>query len=192
MSLCLIVSVSLPNCLSVSLSLCLIVFYYLSIWFPYLFLSVSLPLSLSPFLSFYLSLSYFLKFLDIKYLFISWLRLSYPFRSSFAARPIPFQLRFSLLWTFDARVGLKKQRRHVSIRKKLQKNQNNKKSAISIVNWMQIATKRFTDLVKLNFLMVFNFRLELIYNTTPAASKNDAWFKSGQNWLENNHLASLI
>ncbi len=29
-------------------------------------------------------------------------------------------------------------------------------------------------------------------HTTPAASKNNAWFKSGQNQLINNQLASLI
>ncbi len=33
-------------------------------------------------------------------------------------------------------------------------------------------------------------QLTLLY--CPAASKNDAQFKSGQNWLENNHHASLI
>ncbi len=37
-----------------------------------------------------------------------------------------------------------------------------------------------------------SFRLERIFNTTPAASKNTAWFKSGQNWLKNKQLASLI
>jgi len=36
------------------------------------------------------------------------------------------------------------------------------------------------------------FRLEPIFNTAPAASKNTAQFKSGQNWPKNNHLASLI
>jgi hypothetical protein len=38
----------------------------------------------------------------------------------------------------------------------------------------------------------FDFMLEAIYTTPPAASKNADWFKSGQNWLKNNHLASLI
>ena len=31
-----------------------------------------------------------------------------------------------------------------------------------------------------------------IYYTTPAASKNDAQYKSSQNWLENNNPALLI
>ena len=35
-------------------------------------------------------------------------------------------------------------------------------------------------------------RLEPIFATAPAASKNDAHFKSGQNQLENNHLESLV
>jgi len=38
----------------------------------------------------------------------------------------------------------------------------------------------------------FGFKLEPILNTAPAASKNTAWFKSGQNRPKNNHLASLI
>ncbi len=42
-------------------------------------------------------------------------------------------------------------------------------------------TERFTDLGKLNFRWLFGFRLEPIFNTSPAASKNDAGFKSGQN-----------
>ena len=35
-------------------------------------------------------------------------------------------------------------------------------------------------------------RLELIFTTAPAASKNDAHLKSGQNWLKDSHLNSLI
>ena len=35
----------------------------------------------------------------------------------------------------------------------------------------------------------FDFRLEPIYTNALAASKNGTCFKSGQNWLENNHLA---
>ncbi len=56
------------------------------------------------------------------------------------------------------------------------------------------ATERFTDLGKLNFSMVvwFGFRLQLIYSTAPAASKNDAWFTRGQNLLKNKQLALLI
>jgi len=34
--------------------------------------------------------------------------------------------------------------------------------------------------------------LEPIFNTDPAASKNNAQFKSDQNWLDDNNLASLI
>jgi len=33
--------------------------------------------------------------------------------------------------------------------------------------------------------------LEPIFTSTPAASKNEARFKSGQKQLKNNHLASL-
>jgi len=36
------------------------------------------------------------------------------------------------------------------------------------------------------------FRLRPIFNTAPAASKNNAWFKSGQNQLENKQLALFI
>jgi len=36
------------------------------------------------------------------------------------------------------------------------------------------------------------FRLEPIFNTALAASKNTAQFKSGQNRPNNNHLTSLI
>jgi len=50
----------------------------------------------------------------------------------------------------------------------------------------------FSDLGKLNFQMVGWFKLEPIYATAPAASKNTALFNSGQNRLENNRLASLI
>jgi len=46
------------------------------------------------------------------------------------------------------------------------------------------STERFTNLGKLNFPMRFDFRLKLIFNTTPAASKNTARLKSGQNWLK--------
>jgi len=42
------------------------------------------------------------------------------------------------------------------------------------------STERFTDLGKLNF-PISRFGLEPIFNTAPDASKNDAWFKSGQN-----------
>jgi len=36
-----------------------------------------------------------------------------------------------------------------------------------------VATERFTDLGKLNFLWWFGFRLEPIFTTAPATSKND-------------------
>ena len=38
----------------------------------------------------------------------------------------------------------------------------------------------------------FGFGLKPIFVTDPAVSKNDAHCKSGQKWLENNHLASLV
>ncbi len=45
--------------------------------------------------------------------------------------------------------------------------------------------ERFTDMGKQNFLKIFlwwfDLRLEQIYTTSPAASKNDAQFKSVQN-----------
>jgi len=34
-------------------------------------------------------------------------------------------------------------------------------------------------------IWLFDFRVKIIYTTAPAASKNDAQFKSGQNWLKN-------
>ncbi len=68
-----------------------------------------------------------------------------------------------------------------------------KRGTDSIHLWHGNSTERFTDLGKLNLLLWwFDFRLKPIYTTAPAASKNDAQFKSGQNRLENNHLASLI
>jgi len=42
-------------------------------------------------------------------------------------------------------------------------------------------TERLTDLGKLNFLIVVQFWLELIYTNASAASKNTARLKSGQN-----------
>ncbi len=38
----------------------------------------------------------------------------------------------------------------------------------------------------------FVFRLKPIFNIAPAASKNTAQFKSGHNWLKNNHLHLFI
>jgi len=53
--------------------------------------------------------------------------------------------------------------------------------------------EHFTDLRKQNLLLDWwiGFRLEPIYTTAPAASKNDSRL-SGQNRLKNNHIASLI
>ncbi len=56
----------------------------------------------------------------------------------------------------------------------------------------EILQSVFMDLGKLNFPMVVSFRLKPIFNTAPAASKNTARFKSGQNQPKNNHLSSLI
>ncbi len=36
----------------------------------------------------------------------------------------------------------------------------------------------------------FDFKLEPIFDTAPAASTNKACFKSGQSWLKNNQLAT--
>jgi len=54
-------------------------------------------------------------------------------------------------------------------------------------------TEHFTDLGKLNFRWWFGFRLKPIFSTAPAASKNNAQFKRGQNQLDyTKQLASLI
>jgi hypothetical protein len=42
----------------------------------------------------------------------------------------------------------------------------------------------------LNLLMVVRFKLEPIFDTALAASKNEAQVKSGQNRPKNNHLAT--
>jgi len=42
-------------------------------------------------------------------------------------------------------------------------------------------TERFTDLEKLNFVIVVGFSLEPMRDSTPAASKNDAQLSSAQN-----------
>jgi hypothetical protein len=44
-----------------------------------------------------------------------------------------------------------------------------------------VTTVCFRDLAKLNLLMVIRFELEPIFDTAPAASKNEAHVKSGQN-----------
>jgi hypothetical protein len=38
--------------------------------------------------------------------------------------------------------------------------------------------------------LAFDFKLETIFATALAASKNEARVKRGQNWLENNQLAN--
>ncbi len=48
----------------------------------------------------------------------------------------------------------------------------------------------FRDLAKLNLLWWFNYKLEPIFDTAPAALKNEARVKSGQNWPKNNCLAT--
>ncbi len=35
-----------------------------------------------------------------------------------------------------------------------------------------------------------DFKLEPIFDAALGASKNEVWYKSGQNWLENNDLAT--
>jgi len=40
--------------------------------------------------------------------------------------------------------------------------------------------------------MVVWFWAQANFNTAPAASKNEAQFKSGQSWLKNKQLALLI
>jgi hypothetical protein len=47
--------------------------------------------------------------------------------------------------------------------------------------WHTLYTVCFTDLGKLNLTMVVDFKLKPIFATAPAASKNEACFKSGQN-----------
>jgi hypothetical protein len=45
---------------------------------------------------------------------------------------------------------------------------------------------------KQNYRWWFSFRHEQIFSTAPAASKNDAQFKRGQNLLKNKQPALLI
>ena len=53
-------------------------------------------------------------------------------------------------------------------------------------------TECVSNLDKNNLLKRIGFRLKPIFTTTTAASKNDSHFKSGQKWLKNNHLASIV
>ncbi len=50
----------------------------------------------------------------------------------------------------------------------------------------------FTDLGMVICIRLFHFKIKPIFATAPAASKNDAHYQSGQYWLKNNHLASLM
>ena len=54
---------------------------------------------------------------------------------------------------------------------------------------VQCVSKIWTSSTWLKFVAC---RLELIFTTPPAASRNDACFKSGQNRLKNDHLALLV
>ncbi len=49
----------------------------------------------------------------------------------------------------------------------------------------------FRDLAKQICQCWLDFKLEPIFDTAPAASKNKARFKSGQSRLKNKHLATL-
>ena len=44
----------------------------------------------------------------------------------------------------------------------------------------------------LTWLRFITYRLKLIFTTAPAAVRNKACYKSGQNWLKKSHLASWI
>jgi len=50
-----------------------------------------------------------------------------------------------------------------------------------LLGFLSFHTKCFTDLGKLNMLLVDYFRLKPIYATAPAASTKNPQFKSGQN-----------
>ena len=58
--------------------------------------------------------------------------------------------------------------------------------------WGPPHSQRFTDLGNLNLLMVVRFQARANFCYCHSCLKNEAWFKSGQKWLENNCLASLI
>ena len=58
-------------------------------------------------------------------------------------------------------------------------------------NMPDCSTEHFTDLDKLKLQRVVWFKAHPIFATAPAASENDACFKSDQHWLKNNHHASL-
>ena len=60
------------------------------------------------------------------------------------------------------------------------------KKALNVLQWDS------RILASLTWLWFDLCRLKLISTAVPAASKNDARFKSGQKWLENSRLASLI
>jgi len=51
-------------------------------------------------------------------------------------------------------------------------------NSVCVIAGFSLSTECFTDLDKLNLLMVFRF-----YTTAPAASNFNAWFKGGENRL---------
>ncbi len=46
--------------------------------------------------------------------------------------------------------------------------------------------------LQVKFACGSDFKLEPIFASAPVASRNDACFKNGPNFILNNHLASLI
>jgi len=71
---------------------------------------------------------------------------------------------------------------------------DNKRCASCSQGHSKHTTERFTDLIgQAKFPDgAFGIWLKPVFNTAPAASKNDAWLKSGQNRLKNKQLALLI
>ncbi len=57
---------------------------------------------------------------------------------------------------------------------------------------LHISTMCFTDLDKLNLLVVIRFEALANFSFCPSSSRNHAYYKSGQNWLKNIYLATLI
>ncbi len=61
---------------------------------------------------------------------------------------------------------------------RLEKSSENIKTIVWLFRWYSV------------FQWWFDFKLEPIFDTAPAASKNKARFKSGQSRLKNNHLTT--
>jgi hypothetical protein len=57
---------------------------------------------------------------------------------------------------------------------------------------ISLDTECFANLGALNLPMVVQYGLESNFASALADSKNEARFKSGKNWLKNNHLTILI